>query len=96
MVINPEASKKFCKLFLMLLFLNKIKLKKQIDAAAHQNKIPILETTPTKGFILAIAEGSFVKLLIETPVVELTNITKHSSITIGVYSLITTGNKFLI
>ena len=82
--MKPENRKKAGKFPLILVFCSKAKLKKQMDAEAHQNKMPILETTPMKGFIPAIAAGSAVNLLMGMPVLKLRNTTSNTRITIGV------------
>ena len=87
-VTKPENRKKSRKLpsalFSLLLFCSTAKLKKQMDAEAHQNKMPILETTPMKGFIPVIAAGSLVNSPMVMPVFKLRNTTSNSRITIGV------------
>jgi hypothetical protein len=79
------------------------KLKKQMDAEMHQNKTPILEIKPTKGLKgksieeltplePAITAGSLVKILGEMSVLKLITRVSNSRSSIGVYSLIITGN----
>ncbi|BDM79411.1 hypothetical protein AM10699_22790 [Acaryochloris marina MBIC10699] len=80
----------------MSFFLIKKQLKKHTDAEIHQHKIPILEATPTKGFVVAwikelsplepaITAGSLKKTFIGIFVFSLAITISNSRISAGMY-----------